>query len=209
MSKKSEKIRREHFEREKEWKWRKKTFFITTTVTIICSVLSAIIGFIGGKSTINNYYGDIITYQAYGEVIEDVEKSEDDKKEAYNINVGKYIALYATKYCMDTSYVWGGTSLSQGVDASGFVLSIYKKYGIDLPHSSSAIAKLGEEVNFAEVRDGDIVCYEEHVGIYVGEGMVVHASNPRRGTIMSDMYYREPVTIRRFNFAETQEKNNE
>lgn len=89
------------------------------------------------------------------------------------------------------------------------MISIYEKYGVDLPHSSNAITQLGEEVIFAVVRDGDIVCYDGHVCTYVGEGMIVHASNPRTGVAISDMYCKEPITIKKFNFAEIQEKSNE
>lgn len=145
----------------------------------------------------------------YGEAIENNEMTEQETKEVYNISTGKSIAIFATEYCVGKPYVWGETRLKEGTDASGLVLSVYGKYGIELPHSSSAIAKLGEEVKLSEIRDGDIVCYDGHVGIYVGENMVVHASNPRIGVVLEDMYYREPITIRRFDFAEAQEEGNE
>lgn len=208
MSKRSRKIQQERMEKERQWKWNKKTFVINTLVTIFCSLLSAAVAFVGGKSVSNNYYGDVITYQMYDEAIGDGELSDEKIRENYNISTGKSIAIFATNYCVGKPYVWGGTSLKNGADASGLVLSVYEKYGIELPHSSSAIARLGEEVNFAEVRDGDIVCYEGHVAIYVGENMVVHASNPHSGIVMNNMYYREPMTIRRFDFAEAQERDN-
>ena len=209
MSKRRKKIQQERIEKKERLKWEKKTFVISTLVTIFCSIFSAVLGFIGGKATTNNYYGDVITYHMYGEAIENNELTEQETKEGYNISTGKSIAIFATEYCVGKPFVWGGTSLKYGADASGIVLSIYNKYGIDLPHSSSAIAKLGEEVNLAEIRDGDIVCYDGHVGIYVGENMVVHASNTRSGVVLEDMYYREPITIRRFDFAEAQEEVDE
>lgn len=175
-------------------------------VTIFCSIFSAVLGFFGGKVAPNNYYGDVVTYHMYGDAIANSEMTEQETKELYNISIGKSIAIFATEYCVGKPYIWGGTSLKDGADASGLVLRVYEKYGIDLPHSSFEIAKMGEEVNFAEIRDGDIVCYDGHIGIYVGENMVVHASNPRKGVVLENMYYREPITIRRFDFAEAQEK---
>lgn len=209
MPKRGIKIHQEHIEIERQWKWKKKTFAITTIVTICCSLLSAVLGFVGGKSVTNNYYGDVITYQLYGETIVNNDMTEKEIREKYNISIGKSIAIFAIEYCVGKPYVFGGTSLKEGADASGLVLAIYKKYGIDLPHSTQSIAKLGREVNLSEIRDGDIVCYEGHIGIYVGENMVVHASNQERGVVLENMYYREPVTIRRFDFAEAQEKTNE
>uniref|UniRef100_UPI0040573C4D C40 family peptidase n=1 Tax=Acetatifactor sp. TaxID=1872090 RepID=UPI0040573C4D len=209
MTKRSKKVQQERIEKRERLKWEKKTFVISTLVTIFCSIFSAMLGFIGGKATTNNYYGDVITYQVYGEAIANNEMTESETKEVYNISTGKSIAIFATEYCVGKPYVWGGASLKEGADASGLVISVYKKYGIDLPHSSYAIAELGEEVNFAEIRDGDIVCYDGHVGIYVGENMVVHASNPRNGVVLENMYYREPITIRRFDFAEAQGDENE
>lgn len=203
MSKKSEKLRKEQIEKEREWKWKQKTFLISTLVAIAAMIPS----YLFGKSSTNNYYGDIITYEMYDNAIIDDKMSVMETKEAYNINIGKSIALFAVEYCVGKPFVFGGTSLKEGTDASGLVLSVYKKFGIELPHSSYAVMKLGEEVNFAEIRDGDIVCYDGHVGIYVGENMVVHASNQRRGVVLDNMYYREPITIRRFDFAKAQENN--
>ena len=203
MSRKSEKLRKEQIEKERQWKWKRKTFFISTVVAILAMIPS----YLFGKSSVNNYYGDIITYEMYDNAIIDDKMSVSETKKAYNVSVGKSIAIFAVEYCVGKPYVWGGTSLKEGTDASGLVLSVYKKFGIELPHSSQAIMKLGEEVNFAEIRDGDIVCYDGHVGIYVGENMVVHASNQHRGVALDNMYYREPITIRRFDFAGVQEND--
>lgn len=204
--KRRQKEQQEKIEKQREWNWKRKTFYITTTVSIISIVVTSYITIYITKASSSNvfYYGDVVTYQLYGSAMEDSERTEQEIKEAYNVSVGKSIAILATEYCVGNPFVWGGTSLSQGADSSGLVMSLYGKYGIELPHSSTAISKMGEEVNLADIRDGDIVCYESHVGIYIGENLIVHASNARNGIIISDMFYREPLTIRRFDFSSIQ-----
>ena len=73
-----------------------------------------------------------------------------------------------------------GTSLTKGVDCSGFVMQVYAHYGISLPHSSSALRGVGRGVSYSEAQPGDIICYSGHVAIYLGGGKIVHASNPKR-----------------------------
>lgn len=131
--------------------------------------------------------------------------------EALTINEVRYgegvsdvrIALseFAKQY-IGNPYVWGGTSLTRGADCSGFVLSVFKNYGMSLPHSSRAQANCGTSVSLNELKPGDLVFYGNssginHVAIYVGGGQVVHASNPRVGITISGMYYRSPVKARR------------
>ena len=131
--------------------------------------------------------------------------------EALTINEVRYgegvsdvrIALseFAKKY-IGNPYVWGGTSLTRGADCSGFVLSVFRNYGMSLPHSSRAQANCGRAVSLSELKPGDLVFYGNrsginHVAIYVGGGQVVHASNPRVGITISGMYYRSPVKARR------------
>lgn len=95
-------------------------------------------------------------------------------------------------------YVWGGTSLTKGADCSGFVLSVFRNYGISLPHSSRAQAGCGTKISLSDLKPGDLVFYGNrsginHVAIYAGGGQVVHASNPRVGITVSNLYYRSPV----------------
>ena len=131
--------------------------------------------------------------------------------EALTINEVRYgegvsdvrIALseFAKKY-IGNPYVWGGTSLTRGADCSGFVLSVFRNYGMSLPHSSRAQANCGSAVSLSELKPGDLVFYGNRSGInyvamYVGGGLVVHASNPRVGITISGMYYRSPVKARR------------
>jgi hypothetical protein len=111
------------------------------------------------------------------------------------------LSEFAKKY-IGNPYVWGGTSLTKGADCSGFVLAVFKNYGISLPHSSRAQANCGSSVSISELKPGDLVFYGNgsginHVAIYVGGGQVVHASNPRTGITISNMYYRSPVKARR------------
>lgn len=99
-------------------------------------------------------------------------------------------------------YVWGGTSLTKGADCSGFVLSIFAKYGISLPHSSRAQATMGTEISMSDAKPGDLVFYSKggrinHVAIYIGGGQVIHASSPKTGIRITSAYYRTPTTVRR------------
>ena len=94
-------------------------------------------------------------------------------------------------------YVWGGTSLTKGVDCSGFVMQVYAHYGISLPHSSSALRGVGRGVSYSEAQPGDIICYSGHVAIYLGGGKIVHASNPKDGIKVSTATYKKILAVRR------------
>ncbi|RKI91538.1 hypothetical protein D7V94_09690 [Parablautia intestinalis] len=111
--------------------------------------------------------------------------------------LGQSVANYACQF-VGNPYVYGGTSLTNGADCSGFVMSVYKNFGVSLPHSSAADRSVGAAVNGLEnAQPGDIVCYSGHVGIYVGNGQIVHASTSKTGIIVSNANYRSVLSVRR------------
>lgn len=110
---------------------------------------------------------------------------------------GQAVVDFALQF-VGNPYVYGGTSLTNGADCSGFVMSVYNNFGVSLPHSSAADRNVGATVNGLEnAQPGDIICYSGHVGIYVGNGQIVHASTSRTGIIVSNASYRSILSIRR------------
>ena len=105
---------------------------------------------------------------------------------------------YAKQF-LGNPYVWGGTSLTNGADCSGFVLSVFKKYGVNLSHSSRAQANEGTKISISEIKPGDLLFYGNgsgtinHVAIYIGGNQVIHASSPKTGIRISNYNYRTPV----------------
>ena len=112
---------------------------------------------------------------------------------------GQQVVNYAKKF-VGNKYKYGGTSLTKGADCSGFTMSVYKKFGKKLPHSSSGQRKVGKKVSggIKKAKAGDIICYSGHVAIYMGKNKIVHASNPSSGIkITNNASYRSIVSIRR------------
>ena len=108
---------------------------------------------------------------------------------------------YATQF-VGNPYVWGGTSLTNGADCSGFTLSIFAKYGVYLPHSSKAQANCGTRISASEAKPGDLFFYGSgssisHVAIYIGNGQIVHASSKKTGIKISNAFYRSPICVTR------------
>lgn len=117
-------------------------------------------------------------------------------------NVRVDLVQFAKQF-IGNPYVWGGTSLTGGADCSGFTLSVFKKYGISLPHHAASQAQLGKKVSLSEAQPGDLVFYAKngvinHVAIYIGNGQVVHASSPKTGIKVSSVNYRTPACVRRY-----------
>lgn len=114
---------------------------------------------------------------------------------------GSDIASYAVKF-VGNPYVWGGTSLTNGADCSGFVQTIFSNFGVSVPRTSRSQAVSGSSVSVSSAQAGDLIFYASngtvnHVAICIGNGQVVHASNRRTGIKISNMYYRQPYCARR------------
>lgn len=110
---------------------------------------------------------------------------------------GAAIAKYALQF-VGNPYVYGGNSLTNGIDCSGFTQAVHAKYGISIPRSSVAQSKGGKSVALSEVQAGDVIYYGYHVGIYIGNGKIVHASSAKTGIKISSYVYRTPICVRRY-----------
>ena len=110
--------------------------------------------------------------------------------------MGQEIANYACQF-VGNPYVYGGSSLTNGTDCSGFTMAVYAQFGYSLSHSSGVQMGQGTAVSLDAVQPGDIICYSGHVGLYIGGGQIVHASTESTGIIISNMYYTSPIGARR------------
>ncbi|MCR5210129.1 MAG: SH3 domain-containing protein [Lachnospiraceae bacterium] len=112
--------------------------------------------------------------------------------------LGTEVAQYACQF-VGNPYHYGGSSLTEGTDCSGFVMSVYAHFGVSLPHSSTADRQRGTAVEggLENAQPGDILCYSGHVAIYIGNGQIVHASTSRTGIVIGNANYRGLLAIRR------------
>ena len=122
---------------------------------------------------------------------------ETEASVSYDSGTGAAVVAYAKQF-LGNPYVWGGSSLTNGTDCSGFTMSVYAHFGYSLPRTSGAQRSAGVGVSLSEVKPGDIICYNGHVALYIGGGQIIHASTPSTGIIISSMYYgSSPICARR------------
>lgn len=139
-----------------------------------------------------------VEYDEYGNVIDSANTVTDTSEyTSSGSGSGSSVVDYATQF-VGNPYVWGGTSLTNGADCSGFVQSVYSNFGVSLPRTSYEQQNAGTEVSYADAQPGDLICYGGHVAIYMGDGKIVHASNSRDGIKVSDnAAYRTILSVRR------------
>lgn len=118
------------------------------------------------------------------------------EEEAEKAGTGQAIVDYACQF-IGNPYVWGGTSLTDGADCSGFVQSVFAHFGISLPRTSLAMRDVGTPVSYEDAIPGDIILYDGHVGIYMGNGEIVNAINSKRGIGILSATYTNILTVRR------------
>ena len=154
------------------------------------------------KISIDDEEGYIST--DYADISKQLEKAVTIQELRYGMGVSQLrvdMVNYAKQF-LGNRYVWGGTSLTNGTDCSGYTMGIYRKFGISLPRVSRAQATVGTKVSVADLRPGDLVFYGKgsyinHVAMYIGGGQVIHASGRKTGIKISNATYRTPITCRR------------
>lgn len=148
----------------------------------------------------------VFVHKDYVDVSYQLKKAVAVKKLSENKSAGvtstRVSMVEYAKQFLGNRYVWGGTSLTNGTDCSGFTMSIYAHYGYSLPRTSGEQASYTRSVSSSDVRPGDLFFYGKggsvsHVAMYIGNGLVIHASNERDGIKISNAYYRSPIKIGR------------
>ena len=130
------------------------------------------------------------------ETQEDTQQTEIAEVSAQTAATGQAIVDYACQF-IGNPYVWGGTSLTDGADCSGFVQSVFAHFGISLPRTTYEQIYSGVEVSYDQAMPGDLICYDGHIGIYVGNGQIVNAQNPEQGIGISPATYTTILSVRR------------
>lgn len=130
------------------------------------------------------------------EVQGNVQQTETTEVSAQPASNGQAIVDYACQF-IGNPYVWGGTSLTAGADCSGFVQSVFAHFGISLPRTTYDQINAGVEVSYDQAMPGDLICYDGHIGIYIGNGQIVNAQNPEQGIGISPATYTTILSVRR------------
>lgn len=130
------------------------------------------------------------------EVQRNVQQMETTEVSAQPASNGQAIVDYACQF-IGNPYVWGGTSLTDGADCSGFVQSVFAHFGISLPRTTYDQIYAGVEVSYDQAMPGDLICYDGHIGIYIGNGQIVNAQNPEQGIGISPATYTTILSVRR------------
>ena len=135
--------------------------------------------------------------QAAADHTQETADSAKEDMQKHGSETGEAVAQFALQF-VGNPYVWGGSSLTHGTDCSGFTMSVYSNFGVGLPHYDAAQRGYGIGIDsLSDARPGDLICFYGHVGIYIGDGMMVHASNARDGIKVSRADYRAIAAIRR------------
>lgn len=140
--------------------------------------------------------GEAFTYAESREQEEARLQAEAEAEAARMQDLGEQVVSFACQF-IGNPYVWGGTSLTNGVDCSGFVQSVFANFGISLPRTSYEQRSAGTGVSYEEALPGDIICYDGHVGIYIGDGQIVNAQSPSQGIGISPATYTNILAVRR------------
>lgn len=148
------------------------------------------------------YEEDTYVEDTYVEDTGSGEEYVEDASTAVTSSLGQEIADFACQF-VGNPYVWGGTSLTNGADCSGFTQSVMSHFGIGISRTAASQSGGGTSVSLSDIQPGDLLFYSDggsigHVSIYIGNGQVVHASNPTNGIIISSYSYRTPVSARRY-----------
>lgn len=145
------------------------------------------------KGYISGDYVDISEKLPTAQTVKELKKGEGVSDSRVSL------VQYALQF-VGNPYVWGGTSLTHGIDCSGFTMQVYARYGVSLPHHAASQPGYGRRISASEAKPGDLFFYGSgssigHVGIYIGNGQIVHASNPRTGIKISSAFYRTPICV--------------
>ncbi|MDO4648294.1 MAG: C40 family peptidase [Eubacteriales bacterium] len=138
---------------------------------------------------------DLLTSEASDEINSTSTTNTEEDEEAKRLAARQEIVDFALQF-VGNPYVWGGTSLTNGADCSGFVLAVMENFDISLPRTAAEQYNASEKVDLSEIEVGDLIFYGNgisHVALYMGDGKIVHASNSSTGIIVSDIDYMTPV----------------